>query len=417
VVPFNETGEAEDCAEISFTTETLDTVLECPTITTPTNGATGVSVTSSITWEAVSAADGYYVSIGTSPGGSEVVDREEVNGTGYDPAVGFEESTTYYVSVVTFNETGEAEGCAEINFSTGTLDTAPGCATIISPVDGQEDVTLNASITWEAVPNSEGYYVSIGTSPGGSEVVDWEEVNGTGYDPAVGFEENTTYYVSVVPFNETGEAEDCAEISFTTETLGTAPGCATIISPLNGATDISLYPTVSWQAVEEADGYYVSIGTTEGAGDIIDGQLIFDTVLTLEHELSENTTYYLSVTPFNGYGEAKDCSSIYFLVPTLAELFQTKYGISPNGDGINDHWDLEGIENYPDNSVSIYNRWGDKVFETDGYDNQTKVFDGVANRLSPLGAGQLPEGTYFFEILVITSGKKERVRGFIVLKR
>ncbi len=37
--------------------------------------------------------------------------------------------------------------------------------------------------------------------------------------------------------------------------------------------------------------------------------------------------------------------------------------ITPNGDGVNDTWVIEGIENYPTNSVQVYDKWGDMVYE------------------------------------------------------
>ena len=44
-------------------------------------------------------------------------------------------------------------------------------------------------------------------------------------------------------------------------------------------------------------------------------------------------------------------------------------GISPNGDGINDTWVVDGIQNYPANKVQVFDKWGDMVFEKDNYNN------------------------------------------------
>ena len=54
-------------------------------------------------------------------------------------------------------------------------------------------------------------------------------------------------------------------------------------------------------------------------------------------------------------------------------------GISPNGDGKNDKWVIEYIELLPDtqkNRVTIYNRWGDMVWEATDYNNSSIAFDG-----------------------------------------
>ncbi len=59
--------------------------------------------------------------------------------------------------------------------------------------------------------------------------------------------------------------------------------------------------------------------------------------------------------------------------------------ITPNGDGINDYFYVENLENYISNAFSVYNRWGKKVYEKENYISQNDRFDGR----------DLPDGTYF----------------------
>lgn len=68
-------------------------------------------------------------------------------------------------------------------------------------------------------------------------------------------------------------------------------------------------------------------------------------------------------------------------------------GFTPDGDGINDKWVIENIENFPTNTVSIYNRWGNKLWSTSNYDNTTNYWNGQG----PNGV-TLSSGTYFFII-------------------
>lgn len=72
--------------------------------------------------------------------------------------------------------------------------------------------------------------------------------------------------------------------------------------------------------------------------------------------------------------------------------------LTPNGDGKNDIFYLEGIECYPNNKVEIFNRYGAKVFETSNYDNVTHVFKGVSDSSLNVSSGMLPQGTYFYVI-------------------
>ncbi|SED16571.1 gliding motility-associated C-terminal domain-containing protein [Tenacibaculum sp. MAR_2009_124] len=97
--------------------------------------------------------------------------------------------------------------------------------------------------------------------------------------------------------------------------------------------------------------------------------------------------------------------------------FKDKYGFSPDDDGINEYWEIPGIENYPKNKVFIYNRWGDLVFEISDYNNSSNVFGGTANKKRSLGADELPEGTYFFQIKIDNPQHQKEQTGFLVLKR
>lgn len=93
------------------------------------------------------------------------------------------------------------------------------------------------------------------------------------------------------------------------------------------------------------------------------------------------------------------CGNIATFTQTvnLTCQIQIYNAVSPDGDGRNDIFYLEGIECFPNNSVEIFNRWGAKVFETQGYDNTTKVFRGKSEGKNTVSANEeLPAGTYFY---------------------
>ncbi len=68
-------------------------------------------------------------------------------------------------------------------------------------------------------------------------------------------------------------------------------------------------------------------------------------------------------------------------------------GITPNGDGQNDNWQIDGITNFETNTVSIFNRWGSLVWDAKNYDNKDVVWDGK-NKQGVL----IPDATYFYII-------------------
>ena len=81
--------------------------------------------------------------------------------------------------------------------------------------------------------------------------------------------------------------------------------------------------------------------------------------------------------------------------------------VAPNGSGDNKYM---RIENLPEgNRVSVFNRWGDKVFEIHDYDNAMKKFDGISS-----DGKMLPNGTYFYKIELPNGG--EPLNGYLVLK-
>ncbi|WP_281238407.1 Ig-like domain-containing protein [Flavobacterium praedii] len=76
-----------------------------------------------------------------------------------------------------------------------------------------------------------------------------------------------------------------------------------------------------------------------------------------------------------------------------------KNAVSPNNDGLNDVLFIEKIENYPDNSVEIFNRWGQLVYKTIVYNNTSNAFNGISQgKGTSTKNGELPEGTYFYVI-------------------
>ncbi|MBC7743484.1 MAG: gliding motility-associated C-terminal domain-containing protein [Flavobacterium sp.] len=77
---------------------------------------------------------------------------------------------------------------------------------------------------------------------------------------------------------------------------------------------------------------------------------------------------------------------------------------SPDGDGINDKWEIKNLDLFPNNDLSVFNRWGDKVFQVSNY-SSTKAWDG----------GNLNPGTYYYILNVEESGVKKAYKGFITM--
>ncbi|MEO2109616.1 MAG: Ig-like domain-containing protein, partial [Leeuwenhoekiella sp.] len=102
----------------------------------------------------------------------------------------------------------------------------------------------------------------------------------------------------------------------------------------------------------------------------------------------------------NGDGEPDDVT-ITIIPNVLSDEDIVIYNVmTPNGDGLNDIFMIENIDDYPDNKVQIFNRWGVEVYSTEGYSiDNDNVFRGFSDGRATVRRGErLPTGTYYYII-------------------
>ena len=149
------------------------------------------------------------------------------------------------------------------------------CPSPISPLDGDTNVGIDASISWQAVAGVSGYEIRLGTTDGGSEIAEVTVGNATTYNPPLGLPADTIIYVTIVLrfFGQGGSSDDviCDSYSFRTESITTLPSCTQIVNPADGATDVSVFTNISWEYAFSATGYRITMGTTPGGFDILNG--------------------------------------------------------------------------------------------------------------------------------------------------
>ncbi|NJK96652.1 MAG: T9SS type B sorting domain-containing protein [Bacteroidales bacterium] len=144
-------------------------------------------------------------------------------------------------------------------------------------------------------------------------------------------------------------------------------------------------------------------------------------ITSTEHgSLEVESGLCLKYTPADGFdgtdmAVVSICNS-YGLCDTVVlkiQVLQVKIpeGFSPNGDGRNDFFEIQGLESYDRVSLEIYNRWGSRVYEADAYENN---WDGISKNKLTLGNEKLPSGTYFY-VIHFHPGKS--VVGFIYISR
>ncbi len=107
------------------------------------------------------------------------------------------------------------------------------------------------------------------------------------------------------------------------------------------------------------------------------------------------------------------CTATDTLVLTLLPIsecidsIKIPTGFSPNGDGVNDNFQILGIELYPNNELTIFNRWGNVVYFKQNYLNE---WNG-----NNLNGEPLPDATYF--VIFTSEEKNYKYSGYVDLRR
>lgn len=107
----------------------------------------------------------------------------------------------------------------------------------------------------------------------------------------------------------------------------------------------------------------------------------------------ETTTYYMAV------GDLENCSVRDSVKVTITDRIEVNDGFSPNGDGVNDVWEISVLQDFPNAKVSIFNRWGQLLYESEPYLPWDGTFQG-----EPVSIG-----TYYYIIDLKDSSATESV--------
>lgn len=208
----------------------------CTTLSSPANASTTASVSTNLTWtSATGIPTGYKISLGTTSGGTDILNSYDAGlVTSYNLPNDLAYNSNYYATVVPYNANGDATGCSETSFTT-----SDGCKTPSSPSNGTTTAPIAPNISWSSVTGATGYLVSIGTTEGGTDILNAYD-NGTSSSySASGLSYSTEYFVTVKAKNLLGTTSAaCTGYSFTTR------ADPTLTPPF--INDFSSYPGLDW---------------------------------------------------------------------------------------------------------------------------------------------------------------------------
>lgn len=115
------------------------------------------------------------------------------------------------------------------------------------------------------------------------------------------------------------------------------------------------------------------------------------------------TTYFLTASSAN-------CTLSDDVTITITDQLTIPGSFSPNDDGTNDTWIIKGIDAFPDAQVTIFDRWGQQIFEAVGY-SAAKSWDGKHN------GRKVTDGVYYYVIDLRNDLYKEPFKGFVTVLR
>jgi gliding motility-associated-like protein len=118
--------------------------------------------------------------------------------------------------------------------------------------------------------------------------------------------------------------------------------------------------------------------------------------------VSEDRIFYVTGTTADG------CVETDSIIITTAGNLIIYSGFTPNGDGINDFWDIDNVLFYPNITVDVYNRWGGQVFSSKGY-SDNKRWDGTYK------GKDVSIGTYWY-VINLNDGSKP-ITGHVTIVR
>lgn len=270
----------------------------------------------------------------------------------------------------------------ELILSNGNLVSASGSKLVIEDgavISGGSD---NSYIDGPIYHVGTGYkYFPVGS---GNIFLPLELVNVTGTSPTVGV-------LLTLPNSNSNVQGDLVAVSnqqyWQLDVIGGSFTGSEVILPVRDETFLDVIDHAVVAQAPSLTDPFTSLGASALTGDVSVGSVTSDIAAT---------EMFLAIGRFDG--EVSSKLAVY-------------NAVSPNEDGLNDFLKILNIGQYPNNIVTIYTRWGDKVFEMTGYDNIENKFDGQTN----IGKGYLLQpGTYYY---VIEKGDgSDDESGFLVLR-
>ena len=291
-----------------------------PALLTPANAATNQTKNLTLTWSSSVGAVSYHLQVSTvATFASTVYDQSGLTGTSQTMS-GLSNGITYYWQVNATNTAGTSAYAAYRSFT--TIIAAPAAPTLATPANGATGIQINPTLTWNGSTSAATYRLQVATDSDFVSVV-LDDATLTATQRAIGpLISNTKYYWHVSASNVGGASAYSATWNFTA--VIPPPAAPTLATPANGATAVTINPTLTWNASTGATTYKLQLATDSLFTSIV----VTDSTLTatqrLVGPLTNNIKYFWRVTAANAGGWGQYSTVWNFttiaLIPTAPSL-------------------------------------------------------------------------------------------------
>ena len=289
---------------------------------------------------------------------------------------------------------------------------APLDAALLSPPSGATQVGIPATLSWVKITGALSYHLQVSlASDFTTTIYDSAGITATSIN-FPNLNNSTTYFWRAAAKNTAGEGKWTSVWNF--KTIGAKPDIIALTSPVNGAANISLNPTLTWDSLKSATGYNLQVSDRQDfMGTIVDQTNIMFPRFAISN-LAGKTPYYWRVKGLNdgAIGDWSDVWSFTTLDPAsvnegaLAKSKLTIDEIYPNPSSVNSIVNFTLSESQKVR-IALIDLLGREiaVLANENYQSGSHTLS--------MNSASLPSGTYFYQF---TTPQGIERKSFVVRK-
>lgn len=274
----------------------------------------------------------------------------------------------------------------------------------MNPAEATFDISISGTAVNRPIPSGS---ISILQNPiclNSPTIISANLVNCTDTSSFQWFINNVLIATTSDPFLSTSSLTNGDIVSFQTNCF---TSCPVEVTASSGAISVYSFP------IDAGFDQTLSLGvSTNLSGSTTASNFVWSPSFGLNNPnslnpivtVTETTTYTLTATDDNG------CVLSDQVTITIPQTIDIPSGFSPNGDGDNDRWILEGLENYDNVTVKVFTRWGQVIYQENAYEN-SESWDGNNRSGNPAN-----EGVYYYTI-ELNDDAKTILKGNLTLLR